>query len=38
MNSKRLMVQEAAIDMKGVVPGTDSSYSSSIYSPAFILK
>ena len=38
LSGKKLMVQEAPIEMKGVVPGTSQSYSSSVYSPAFMLK
>ena len=36
-SSKRLLVQEAPLTMDGIVPGTSSSYSSSIFSPVFLL-
>lgn len=37
-NSKRLMVQEAPVEMRGVVPSTSTSSSTSVYSPVFMLQ
>ena len=37
-NSKRVLVQEAPVEIRGVVPGTSPYYSSSVFSPAFLLQ
>lgn len=37
MSGKKLMVQEAPIEMRGVIPSETTGTSSSIYSPAFIV-